>query len=181
MDIATFFIALAQHAAWPVASVVIVFALRKEIRQLLPSIRKFKAGPLEVELEKVAEKLEETRKLASGADAKADLAVERLGEKEEEESEGSALLAGTPSVNQTIQSQVVVTPNQRLVLRALNNDKFVARTLTGIAKEAAISIRTAQLQLANLVEKGLVAKAHASDGRILWVLTPTGRAVANEA
>ena len=181
METAALIVALAQHAAWPAASVVIVFALRREIRQLLPNIKKLKAGPLEVELEKVAEKLEETRKLASAADAKADLAVERLGEKEEEESEGSVVLAETSSSNQTVQSQVMVTPNQRQVLKALSSDRFVARTLSGIAKESEISIKTTQLHLSNLVEKGLAAKARASDGRILWVLTPTGRAIATEA
>ena len=52
MDILTFITKLCETLGWPVASIVLVALLRKEIRLLLPSLRKFKAGPLEAEFER---------------------------------------------------------------------------------------------------------------------------------
>ena len=52
MDILTFITKLCETLGWPVTSIVLVALLRKEIRLLLPSLRKFKAGPLEAEFER---------------------------------------------------------------------------------------------------------------------------------
>lgn len=52
LDTLSFIAKLLDALAWPVASVVLVFALRKEIRSLVPLVKKLKAGPLEAEFER---------------------------------------------------------------------------------------------------------------------------------
>ncbi|PYB75819.1 hypothetical protein DMX11_13310 [Pseudomonas sp. LB-090624] len=43
--------ALTSSLAWPVAIIVVVFALKKHVVQLLPTIRSLKYGDLEIDLE----------------------------------------------------------------------------------------------------------------------------------
>ena len=45
-------VGLTDALAWPIASIIIALAFRSEIRKLLPSIKKFKAGPIEAEFER---------------------------------------------------------------------------------------------------------------------------------
>lgn len=52
MDWRTFFTAVIESLAWPIAAVVLVMLLRDEIRQLLPFLKRLKAGPLEAEFER---------------------------------------------------------------------------------------------------------------------------------
>lgn len=52
MDWLTFVAKLVEALAWPVASVVLVFLLREQIKQLIPHIKRFKAGPVEAEFER---------------------------------------------------------------------------------------------------------------------------------
>jgi hypothetical protein len=67
MDVPTFIAKLVEFLAWPLAAVVLALALRREIRQLLPNIRKLKAGPIEAEFER------EIRKLSESVEADTDL------------------------------------------------------------------------------------------------------------
>jgi len=52
MDILTFITKIVEALAWPVSSVALVALLRREIRLLLPLVKKIKAGPVEAEFER---------------------------------------------------------------------------------------------------------------------------------
>jgi hypothetical protein len=58
MDWLTFFSNLIDSTAWPVATVSLVFILRKQITTLLPNVRKLKAGPVEAEFERGVKAIE---------------------------------------------------------------------------------------------------------------------------
>ena len=51
---------LVKALAWPVAILIIVMLLREEIAKLMPSLRKFKAGPLEAEFEQEVKAITES-------------------------------------------------------------------------------------------------------------------------
>jgi len=57
MDVLAFIAKLVEALAWPLASVVLVALLRREIRSLLPFVKRFKAGPLEAEFEREVREL----------------------------------------------------------------------------------------------------------------------------
>ncbi len=63
MDSLTFVAELVKALAWPVVSLVMVLALRHEIKRLLPQVKRFKAGPLEAEFDR------EIRELARETEA----------------------------------------------------------------------------------------------------------------
>jgi hypothetical protein len=184
LEIANVLVSLAEHIAWPIATIVVIFSLREQIQQLLPSIRKLKAGPVELELEKVVAALEQTTKVASAADAKADLAVENLVKQSQVSDvvadESIELIERSPA-DATVASQVYVTPREKEALQALCKKEFVARTITGVAQDLQVTVATARFFLRSLEGKGLAARAQTSDRQVLWVATPTGRAVASEA
>ena len=52
MDTLTFLSRLLETITWPLVTVLLIFILRKEIRSLLPFIKKLKAGPVEAEFER---------------------------------------------------------------------------------------------------------------------------------
>ena len=52
MDWLTFLIRLTEARALPITAVVILLAFRRDLRQLVPLVRKLKAGPLEAEFER---------------------------------------------------------------------------------------------------------------------------------
>ena len=54
MDSLTFISKLIDSLAWPVVALVLGLAFRKNLIDLLPTIKKFKAGPLEAEFELAA-------------------------------------------------------------------------------------------------------------------------------
>ena len=60
MDILTFISKLVDSLAWPVASTVLVFMLKDEIKRLLPFVKKLKAGPVEAEFEREVKELKAT-------------------------------------------------------------------------------------------------------------------------
>ena len=60
MDQLTFISNLVEFLAWPIASVLLVFLLRGEIKRLLPYIKRLKAGPLEAEFEREIKELKAT-------------------------------------------------------------------------------------------------------------------------
>ncbi|MGY8590239.1 hypothetical protein L0935_18570, partial [Paracidovorax citrulli] len=51
MDWLTFISKLIDSIAWPVAAVLLGLIFRKKLAELLPLLRKVKAGPLEAEFE----------------------------------------------------------------------------------------------------------------------------------
>lgn len=55
----TFVAGLVESLSWPVAAVVLVSLLRDDIRKLVPSIKKVKAGPVEAEFEREVKALKE--------------------------------------------------------------------------------------------------------------------------
>lgn len=52
MDCLTFISKTIESLAWPIASIVLVVLLRKEISKLAPFLKRLKAGPLEAEFER---------------------------------------------------------------------------------------------------------------------------------
>lgn len=60
MDLLTFTAKIIESLAWPVASVVLVVLLRKEIAKLAPFLKKLKAGPVEAEFERDVIALQES-------------------------------------------------------------------------------------------------------------------------
>lgn len=72
MDLLTFVAKVIEFLAWPLASIVLVVLLRREIRHLLPLVKRLKAGPLEAEFER------EVRELRSSAEAGATIKKEDL-------------------------------------------------------------------------------------------------------
>lgn len=77
MDTLTFVFKLIEAVAWPVASVALVAILRKEIRGILPLLKRIKAGPLEAEFEREVKELRTTTdvqppKVARSAEAQSE-------------------------------------------------------------------------------------------------------------
>lgn len=60
MDTLTFVSSLTEALAWPVAAVVLVLFLRREIGLMLPLLKRIKAGPLEAEFERELKELRTT-------------------------------------------------------------------------------------------------------------------------
>jgi hypothetical protein len=58
VDWLTFVATIIGSLAWPVATLVLVLALRKQIVELLPHVRKLKAGPVEAEFEREVKAIE---------------------------------------------------------------------------------------------------------------------------
>ncbi|MFI8619265.1 hypothetical protein ACIGHN_27610 [Acidovorax sp. NPDC077693] len=54
MDLLTFISRVVDSLAWPVAAIVLGLIFRKKLLDLIPNLRKFKAGPLEAEFELAA-------------------------------------------------------------------------------------------------------------------------------
>lgn len=59
MDTLTFIAKLVEALVWPGAVVAVVLLLKKELRQLVPLLRKLKAGPVEAEFEREVASLEQ--------------------------------------------------------------------------------------------------------------------------
>jgi hypothetical protein len=57
MDILTFLVRLIEALSWPLAIVVLVIALRKEVRGLVATLSRIKAGPVEAEFGREVAKL----------------------------------------------------------------------------------------------------------------------------
>ena len=67
MDALTFISKLVDALAWPLAAVVLVLLLRRQIVALAPFIRRLKAGPLEAEFEREVRELRSTMDTAKPA------------------------------------------------------------------------------------------------------------------
>lgn len=73
MDWLTFITKIVDALAWPVVALVLGLAFRRKLLELLPMLRKFKAGPVEAEFELAAKRAlanaEEAKAQTSGEDA----------------------------------------------------------------------------------------------------------------
>lgn len=60
MDALTFIIEIVKALGWPVATIALVMMLRKEIKALLPLVKRLKAGPVEAEFDREVKELKAT-------------------------------------------------------------------------------------------------------------------------
>ncbi len=178
MDTLTFISKIFEHGAWPVAAVGIILLLRSQLQELIPSIKKLKAGPVEVELERVVKELEKTKKVAEAADAKASVVAAKF---EEGEDESMQTTLETSQEAQIKTDQVPLSEVERTVLKAMVNSRFVSRSVSGVAKDSGLSRSSVQATYGALISKGLVDQVSNSEGRPRWVVTALGRAIASEA
>lgn len=176
MDTLTFTSKVIEHAAWPVAAFGIIFILRQQLAELLPSIKKFKAGPVELELERVSKELEKTKQVAQAAAAKATVVAAKFDEDESAEVNKSLSSAVEP-----LASRVPLSEVETKVLKAMVNSRFVTRSVSGVAKDAGLSSAAVQSTYSSLIAKGLVEQTKNNDGDLRWVVTSLGRAIASEA
>lgn len=172
MDTLTFVSKLLEYGAWPAAAFGIIYLLRTQLQELLPSIKKFKAGPVEVELERVAKELEKTKQVAAAADAKATVVAAKF---DEEETPNEA----TPPKS-AAESAVPLTPIELKVLKAMVSSRFVTRSVSGVANDSNLSKAAVQSTYGSLIAKRLVEQTKNSEGNPRWVVTGLGRAIASE-
>ena len=175
MDVLTFLTKLLEFGAWPAAGLAIILVLRKELQTLLPSIKKFKAGPVEVELERVVKEVEAIKKVAEAAEAKAEVIAAKLDEGDER--------IQFPRAESTIEASAtpLLTEIELKVLRAMIDSRFVTRSVSGVAKESGLSKAMVQATYGSLIAKGLVEQTTNKEGSPRWLVTSSGRIAANEA
>lgn len=60
MDELTFIVEIVKALGWPAAAIALVMMLRKEIKALLPLVKRLKAGPVEAEFDREVKELKAT-------------------------------------------------------------------------------------------------------------------------
>lgn len=175
MDALTFLSKLLEFGAWPAAAIAIILVLRKELQSLLPNIKKFKAGPVEVELERVVKELEETKKVAAAAEATAQVVAAKLDESEERPEAAKA------SLSTDSRAAPPVSEIELKVLKAMVESRFVTRSVSGVAKDTNLSKGVVQATYGALISKGMIEQVENAEGSLRWRVTSLGRVVANEA
>ena len=178
MDTLTFIAKVLEHGTWPAAAFGIIYILRAQLKELLPSIKKFKAGPIELELERVVKELERTKQVAEAADAKATDVAAKFDEDEDKQDSSPS------TVDAKHTSQVRELPLSEIelkVLKAMVSSRFVTRSASGVAKDSGISKAAVQTTYGSLIAKGLVEQTKNSEGNPRWVVTGLGRTIASEA
>jgi hypothetical protein len=175
MDSLTLLSKLLEFGAWPLAAIAIILVLRKEIQALLQNVKKFKAGPLEVELERVVKELEATKKVAAAAEATAQVVAAKLDEGEDK----------TDLPRATLSSEAKPAPPvseiELKVLKTMVESKFVTRSVSGVAKDANLSKAVVQATYGALIGKGMIEQVENAEGNLRWRVSALGRVVANEA
>jgi hypothetical protein len=175
MDALTFLSKLLEFGGWPLAAVVIVLVLRKELQALLSNIKKLKAGPVEVELDRVVKELEATKKLAAAAEATAQVVAAKL---DEDEDKSEIVREMSDAKNETT---LPVSELELKVLKTMVESRFVTRSISGVAKDANLSKAVIQATYGTLIAKGMIEQVENADGNLRWRVTSIGRVVANEA
>ena len=178
MDTLTFIVKILEHGAWPAAAFGIIYLLRTHLQELLQSIKKFKAGPVEVELERFVRELENTKQVAASADAKATVVAAKFDE-EDDKSDSAPSEAG--SLKSAAERAVPLTTIEMNVLKSMVSSRFVTRSVSGVANDANISKAEVQTTYGSLIAKGLVEQTKNSEGNPRWVVTALGRTIAREA
>ena len=175
MDALTFTTKLVEFAAWPIAALVVALCLRKELQALIPLIKKFKAGPVEVELEEIKRELEATKTLAASAEVKADVVAAKFDEGDAPSEQEDRKPSG--SVRETSP----LSPTEMHVLKAMCDSRFATRSISGVAKDTRLSKATVQTTYGSLISKGLVEQTKNKEGQPRLFVTALGRTVANES
>ena len=178
MDTLTFIAKVLEHGAWPAAAFGIIYLLRTQLQDLLPSIKKFKAGPVELELERVVKELERTKQVAEAADAKATVVAEKFDEGDARQA-APVQVEGAPIAAPV--RELPLSEIELKVLKAMVNSRFVTRSLSGVAADSGLSKASVQTTYGSLIAKGLVEQTKNSEGNLRWVVTALGRTVASEA
>ena len=176
MDTLTFIAKVLEHAAWPAAAFGIIYILRAQLKELIPSIKKFKAGPVELELERVVKELEKTKQVAEAADAKATVVAAKFDEDEDRQdppNTESAKAAARPR-------EIPLSEIELKVLKAMVNSRFVSRSASGVAKDSGLTKAAVHTTYGSLIAKGLVEQIKNSEGNPRWVVTGLGRTIASE-
>jgi exonuclease VII small subunit len=177
MDILTFISKLFEYCSWPATTFGIFYLFRSQLKELIPSIRKLKAGPVEVELERVVKELEKAKQVAAAADAKATVVAAKFDEDDDnldfvpEESMPHKLERGKVPLLSKIES---------LVLEKMVNSRFITRSVSGVAAESKLSTAVVRTTYGSLVSKGLVEPTTNVDGAPRWFVTALGRTISNE-
>ncbi|WP_369650759.1 MULTISPECIES: helix-turn-helix domain-containing protein [unclassified Variovorax] len=185
MDCLTFITKLIEFLAWPLALVIGAFALRAEIRSLLPQITKFEAGPVRFELAQIKKEVESAKDTATAAINKLDepailtpvtTAGQRPpafgGEGVSVEPEVGEADDGAPLHGAGLPGD---SPGSRLaVLRALGESKFAMRSLSGIKADTGLDTAAARAVLGGLEELGWVSETRNASGQRRYFLTTLG-------
>ncbi|MDO9009789.1 MAG: hypothetical protein Q8K57_03780 [Thiobacillus sp.] len=90
MDWLTFVSKLIDSLAWPLVALVLGLVFRRKLLDLIPAIRKFKAGPLEAEFELAAKEIR-----VNAAEVSAKSEPTKGGEQEEQREEGKKDIVDT--------------------------------------------------------------------------------------
>jgi hypothetical protein len=178
MDTLTFIAKVLEHGAWPAAGLGIVWLLRAQLQELLRSIKKFKAGPVEVELERVSKELEKTKQVAAAADAKATVVAAKF---DEEDDKSDSASSEATVVKSSSEGAVPLTEIELKVLKAMVNSRYVSRSMSGVANDSNLSKAAVQTTYGSLIAKGLVEQIKNGEGNPRWVVTGLGRTIASEA
>jgi hypothetical protein len=178
MDTLTFIAKVLEHGAWPAAAFGILYMLRSQLQELLPSIKKLKAGPVEVELERVVKELEKTKQVAEAADAKATVIAAKFDEQDDKPEKMQSEAVAPKSASQ---SAIPLTDIELKILNAMIDSRFVYRSVSGVAKDSNASKAAVQTTYGSLMAKGLVEQIKNSEGNPRWVVTALGRIIASEA
>lgn len=188
MDRLTFISKLVEFLAWPAGLAASAFILRKEIKDLLPSITKLEAGPLKVELARIEKKV-------ADVEEKTNVVIEKIGLSEGDTQPNAPIAnakptgspaqstsapsvdhpAPTPTSQGLPDSRVADSPANRLrILGALDHREFAMRSLSGIAADTGIHAAAVRAILQLLMEQGLVSETINSEGKVRYFLTSTG-------
>lgn len=174
MDCLTFIARIFDAAAWPVAAVAIAYGLREQLNALMPLIKKFKAGPVELELEHIKKDLDDAKAQAASAEAKANVIAEKFDEG------GQGELATPEADYVATEATSPLSETEAKVLKAMCESRFATRTISGVAKDAQLTKAAVQVTYGSLISKGLVDQTTNKDGQPRWFVTSLGRTVANE-
>ncbi len=124
---------------------------------------------------RMAQKIDETNKLASAAKATAEVVAEKFDETDEK-------LEKMPELTSSrIDNASLVTSIELTVLKRMVESRFVTRSVSGVSKDASLSKDIVQTTYGSLIAKGMVEQVTNADGKSRWRVTSLGRIVANEA
>ena len=168
MDYLTFITKIVEFAAWPIAAFLIALCLRKELQVLIPLIKKFKAGLVELELGEIQQELKSTKSLTEAVAAKFD--------------EGDGNADAEPQVQAAVSRDTSALSKAEVqILKAMCESRFATRSINGVAKDTGLSKATVQATYGGLISKGLVEQTKNKEGQLRWYATALGRAVASES
>ena len=177
MDTLTFITKVLEHGAWPVAAFGIIYLLRTQLQELLQSIKSFKAGPVEVELERVFKELENAKQVAAAANEKATVVAAKFDE--EDDKSDSAPSEAVPPKSAS-ERAIPLTEIELKVLKSMVSSRFITRSVSGVAKDANLTKADVQITYGSLIAKGLVEQTKNSEGDPRWFVTALGRSIASE-